>query len=145
MSSFNNVPHIYFQKKYITLNRQDLNRGVQSYFYTGGNGISGCIAQLNNVNSITSGCLILLSHICYKLGIKNPIVKDELDDRPTYGLQDLLPSSSESPLKKDLEDMNKKLIYLNEQINLINEKIGNFDKSILEKILKHAESVDQKT
>lgn len=143
--AFNSTPHIYFQKKYIGLNRHDVNRGNQNYYYSSGNGINGCLGQLNNINSISSGCLILLSHICYKLGIKNPITKEELEDRPTRGLADLIPSSSEGPFKKDLDDVIRKLTSLQKQVDFINEKLNSFDKDVLEKILKHVESVDLKT
>ncbi|UBN09110.1 hypothetical protein QKU89_gp2 [Metaplexis yellow mottle-associated virus] len=143
--TFNSNPHIYFEKKYIAINRHDVVRGNANFYYTSGSGIQGCLGQLNNVNSIAGGCLILLSQICYKLGIKNLILKDELESKPTKGFADLIPSSSENPLKKDLEDISRKMSVLQKQVESIEDKLKSFDKEILEKILRHAESVDSKT
>lgn len=143
--AFSSNPHIYFEKKYIAINRHDIVRGNVNFYYTSGSGIQGCLAQLNNVNSISGGCLILLSQICYKLGIKNLILKDELDNKPSKGFADLIPSSSENPLKKDLEDISRKMSVLQKQVESIEDKLKSFDKEILEKILRHAESVDSKT
>ncbi|UME39642.1 aphids associated protein [Pueraria virus A] len=144
MSSFNS-PHIYSNKKYITLNRQDINRGTLTYLYSGGRGIDGCLHHLNNINTVSSSCLLLLSFICSKLGIKNPIIKEELDFIPSRGIADLIPSSSENPLKKDLEDVSRKLVSLQEQVQKMQSKLEGLDTEILKKILRHAESVDNKT
>ncbi|KAG8364292.1 hypothetical protein BUALT_Bualt19G0113300 [Buddleja alternifolia] len=51
-------------------------------------------------------------------GINNPILKEELDyDKPSKGLADLLPSTSENLFKKDIDDIAKKLSFLNDQID----------------------------
>ncbi|WBK62457.1 aphid transmission factor [Dregea volubilis virus 2] len=141
MSAFN-VPHIYFNKKYITLNRQDISRGTLTYGYSGGNGIQGCLHHLNNINSVSASCLLLLSFICHKLGINNPLIKEELDYIPSRGLADLIPSSSDPT--RDTREISVKLISLQEQVDKIETKISKLERTI-EKILEIAKSIDTKT
>lgn len=129
-TSFNDVPHIYIQKKYIALTRQDVARGEKAFLYSGGNGVLSCIQQLNNLNHVCGNTLITVDTIARQLGIKLTTFKDRLEgiSIPDQGLKSLV------------EDQVQTMKILSQRISHLEDKISNipFDKitNLLEQMQK---------
>lgn len=149
-SHFDEMPHVYFHKKYISLTRQDVIRGDKQYLYSGGTGVSECLQHLNNLNHVCGSTLIIVDSIAKSIGIKLNALKEKpegIQFPPDQGLKTLVEDSTRTSqtFLNRMEILEEKISNLQvEKIQELVMQVQRINPDVMQEILNIVNRIDTK-